>query len=183
MEFLLTGGTGFFGKSLLRYWLQTAIHGEQPPLVTVLSRSPESFIERYPEFSRQNWLRFHRGDILEPSTLPVYSGFTHILHAATDSTVGPGLSPLERYTQIVEGTRHLLDYAATHHISRFLLTSSGGVYGPQPLDMDTIPETYNGMPDPLNAQKENKRTPTLFCLFPHPSVSFPSTFANPGSLP
>jgi dTDP-glucose 4,6-dehydratase len=60
------------------------------------------------------------------------------------------LTPLQRYAQIVDGTRHLLDYAAAHSIRRFLFTSSGGVYGPQPQDMAAIPESYHGMPDPLN---------------------------------
>jgi len=122
------------------------------PFVTVLSRSPESFLAQYPEFFGQPWLRFHRGDILQPSTFPSNPTFTHVLHAAAESTFGPRLGMLERYTQIVDGTRHLLDYAIAHNIPRFLLASSGGVYGPQPQDMEQIPEQYSGMPDPLNAQ-------------------------------
>ncbi|MNN12643.1 dTDP-glucose 4,6-dehydratase [compost metagenome] len=151
MNVLLTGGTGFFGRALLRHWLASAEAGEQVPAVTVLSRSPQGFLAQYPEFAGQPWLRLHQGDILEPASLPGTGGFTHVLHAAADSTAGPKLSPLQRYTQIVDGTRHLLDYAATHRIPRFLLTSSGGVYGPQPPDMDAICERYNAMPDPLDA--------------------------------
>lgn len=150
MLVLLTGGTGFFGKALLRHWLAAACTGNAMPSVTVLSRSPEDFLDRHPEFSGQAWLRFHRGDILSPETLPPLDGFTHVLHAAADSTLGPHLSPLERYTQIVDGTRHLLDHAVKHRVPRFLLTSSGGVYGPQPAEMAHISEDYNGMADPLN---------------------------------
>lgn len=146
---LLTGGTGFFGRALLRHWLDAPA---TPAQVCVMSRNPEQFLEQYPEFANRPWLSLHRGDILRPDSLPADGGFTHLLHAATDSTLGPQLSPLERYTQIVDGTRHMLDYAVTHCIKRFLLTSSGGVYGPQPQDMEQIPESYNGMPDPLNAQ-------------------------------
>ncbi|MDD2048775.1 NAD-dependent epimerase/dehydratase family protein [Pseudomonas putida] len=151
MNVLLTGGTGFFGRALLRHWLASVEAGEQVPAVTVLSRSPQGFLARYPEFAGQPWLCLHQGDILEPASLPGTGGFTHVLHAAADSTAGPKLSPLQRYTQIVDGTRHLLDYAATHRIPRFLLTSSGGVYGPQPADMDAICEHYNAIPDPLDA--------------------------------
>ncbi|MFN7882638.1 MAG: NAD-dependent epimerase/dehydratase family protein, partial [bacterium] len=152
MVLLLTGGTGFFGKALLRYWLECHSRGNATPDVTVLSRSPESFLGKHPEFFGQPWLRLHRGDILQPSTFPTNATFTHVLHAAADSTFGPQLTPLERYTQIVDGTRYLLDYAVAHDIPRFLLTSSGGVYGPQPQDLEQMPEGYNGMPDPLNAQ-------------------------------
>ncbi|WP_019939047.1 NAD(P)-dependent oxidoreductase [Bordetella sp. FB-8] len=150
---LLTGGTGFFGKSLLRHWIEEARRGNRPPAVTVLSRDPSAFLGRHPEFSKQEWLHFHEGDILQPSTLPAYLGYTHILHGAADSTFGPRLTPLERYVQIMDGTRNMLDYAVAHRIPRFLLTSSGSVYGPQPPDMRTMPEDYNGMPNPLDPQQ------------------------------
>lgn len=150
---LLTGGTGFFGKALLRHWLAARIDQGRPRhAVTVLSRSPGAFLECHPEFAGHGWLSFHQGDILDPQSLPVGGGFTHLLHAATDSTLGPQLMPLQRYKQIVDGARHILDYAVANGIKRFLLTSSGGVYGPQPQGMAQIPESYNGMPDPLNAQ-------------------------------
>lgn len=151
MNVLLTGGTGFFGRALLRHWLARAQSGEQVPKVTVLSRSPHSFLAQYPEFEGLAWLKLYQGDVLNPASLPAYEGFTHLLHGAADSTAGPRLSPLQRYDQIVDGTRHLLDYAAAQGIRRFLLTSSGGVYGPQPADVQTIGECYNGMPDPLEA--------------------------------
>lgn len=148
MNLLLTGGTGFFGKALLRHW-QTAPTASH---VTVLSRNPEVFLVQHPEFAQLPWLSFHKGDILDPASLPATASFTHLLHAAADSTLGPRLTPLQRYAQIVDGTRYLLDYAAIHGIPRFLLASSGGVYGTQPQDMAQIPEDYHGMPDPLNAQ-------------------------------
>jgi UDP-glucuronate decarboxylase len=53
----------------------------------------------------------------------------------------------------MDGTRNMLDYAVAHRIPRFLLTSSGSVYGPQPPDMPVMPEDYNGMPNPLDPQQ------------------------------
>lgn len=150
---LVTGGTGFFGRSLLRHWLNEKRPPADPNMnVCLLSRNPGKFLEHYPEFGNIPWLSFHQGDILHPETYPQAKKFTHLLHAATDSTLGPQLSPLDRYLQIVDGTRHMLEYAVANNIPRFLLTSSGGVYGPQPQHMEQIPESYNGMPDPLNPQ-------------------------------
>lgn len=143
----LTGGTGFFGKALLRYWQQ-----RPGPEVCILSRDPERFRAAQPALCRLPGLRLLRGDVGDPASLPRGQSFTHVLHAAADSTLGPQLTPLEHYAQIVDGTRHMLDYAVAHGIKRFLLTSSGGAYGPQPQDMEWISEEYNGMPDPLNAQ-------------------------------
>lgn len=151
MEVLLTGGTGFFGKALLRYWKEEYLKGCPVPDVTVLSRSPEKFLSNKPGFVDLPWLRWHRGDILVPASLPEGGNFTHILHAAADSTLGDRLSPIQRYEQIVNGTRNLLEFAARHKTERFLFVSSGGVYGPQPQDMEAIVESYAGMANPLDA--------------------------------
>lgn len=149
MSLFLTGGTGFFGRALLRYIADSPI--DKSTLgVTVLSRSPDTFLARYPEFSRLNWLDFHTGDILaSPSILPVHARFSHILHAAADSTITPQGAPFDRYEQIVTGTRHLLDFAVRVGARRFLLTSSGAVYGAPPAGLDRVPEYYHGMPDPM----------------------------------
>ena len=121
------------------------------PAITVLSRDPEHFLSRNPEFRGHSWLSFRQGDILVPCSLPSNVGFTHVLHAAADSTQGPTLSPLERYDQIVNGTRHLLDWTVAQGIKRFLFVSSGGVYGSQPIDMARMPEDHMGSPDPMDA--------------------------------
>ena len=78
-------------------------------------------------------------------------GFTHIIHGATDSTLGAVVEPLLRFEQIFNGTRNALEFAARAGVKRFLLTSSGAVYGPQPSDLKRIPEHYLSMPDPLDA--------------------------------
>ena len=107
------------------------------------------------------------GDISEENSLPHDKRFTHILHAAADSTFGPNLTPLQRYDQIVKGTRNVLDIAVACGADRFLFTSSGAVYGPQSLHLDRIPEDWNGIPDPLkpqNAYGIAKRTAEHLCV-------------------
>lgn len=178
---LLTGGTGFFGKSLLRRWIDEAREGIRPPAVTVLSRAPEAFLRQYPEFAQHEWLRFHHGDILQPASLPAYTGYTHVLHGAADSTFGPKLTPLQRYVQILDGTRNMLDYAVAHRIPRFLLTSSGSVYGSQPQDMQAIPESHNGIPDlldPQHAYSIAKRSAEHLCILYRDTYGLESVIAR-----
>jgi nucleoside-diphosphate-sugar epimerase len=67
---------------------------------------------------------------------------------------------------IGDGGRAVLDLAACCGSIPFLFTSSGAVYGPQPIGMDRIPETYLGAPDPLNAHAaydEGKRVGEMQC--------------------
>lgn len=124
--------------------------GKGYPEITILSRNQDYFRKKYPDLA--DTVKWVHGDILDPSSLPYSHHFSHILHAAAASTSGPEFKPLDRYSQIVDGTRHILDLAVATGASRFLLTSSGGVYGPQPSEVEKIPENYNGIPDPLNAQ-------------------------------
>jgi dTDP-glucose 4,6-dehydratase len=77
------------------------------------------------------------------------------------------LPPIERYDQIVSGTRNVLDFSVSTGAKRFLLTSTGGVYGQQPQGMDKIPETYCGFPDPLrpeNVHSIAKRAAEHLCI-------------------
>jgi dTDP-glucose 4,6-dehydratase len=67
---------------------------------------------------------------------------------------------------IIEGTRHTLEFALHAGTKKFLLTSSGAVYGKQPHDMTHIPEEYTGAPeptDPNSAYGEGKRAAEMLC--------------------
>jgi dTDP-glucose 4,6-dehydratase len=155
-KIFLTGGTGFFGKALLRHHLSSECFAACE--IAVLSRNPEQFLAAYPEFSGHSSITFLKGDIQQPKSLPWDQTFTHVLHAATDSTIGPSLTPLQRYDQIVDGTINLLDLAVATGANRFLLTSSDVIYGPQPADLVVIPEAWPGSPPlakPSTAYKDS----------------------------
>jgi dTDP-glucose 4,6-dehydratase len=167
VKLFLTGGTGFFGKTLLRHCLFLAeLDPKDIKEITVLSRDPEQFLAECPEFSGNPSITFLKGDIQQRESLPWGHNYTHVLHAATDSTIGPSLTPLQRYDQIVDGTRNILDLAVATGAHRFLLTSSGAVYGPQPSELAAIPEDWSGSPplaEPSTAYGQAKRAAEHLC--------------------
>ncbi len=165
MHILVTGGTGFFGKALLRYWAARMPVELENFRITLISRSPREFSRNNSEFLEKLNVQIIFGDIQKPNSLRL-DDYTHILHAAADSTRGLSLSPMQRYMQIAEGTRNVLDLAVKCRSSRFLMISSGGVYGPSDQYTDGIPEDYNGIPDPLepeNAYSLAKRQAEHLC--------------------
>ena len=82
---------------------------------------------------------------------------------------------------ILAGTERTLNFAATHGASRFLLTSSGAVYGRQPSEITHLPETYPGAPDPLDpasVYSEGKRASELMCALFHKTTGIPTAIAR-----
>jgi nucleoside-diphosphate-sugar epimerase len=70
------------------------------------------------------------------------------------------------FDTIVEGTRRTLEFARRCGAQKFLLASSGAVYGKQPPDMTHIPEDFQGAPDPTDpnsAYGEGKRAAEMLC--------------------
>lgn len=161
----VTGGTGFFGKWLLESFVWANDQLKLNAQMFVLSRSPDSFKIRYHDLAVHPSIQFHIGDVRN-FDFPEEE-FSHIIHAATSASAKINdENPLLMFDTIVEGTRHTLDFAAQCHAKKFLLTSSGAVYGKQPPDMTHVPEDYCGAPDPADpnsAYGEGKRAAELLC--------------------
>lgn len=165
----LAGGTGFIGKSLLRFASDCASSDlelfRQP--ITVLSRNPDKFI-----CANSSWLpsnvEFIKGDICDFHTLPAHNKFTHIIHAAADSCAYPPLSPLDIYRQIILGTENLLRFAVLTGVERFLYLSSGAVYGPSSTSTQLQEQKTYELPDSPNyAYAHAKRSAEYLCNLYH----------------
>ena len=121
----ITGGTGFFGKSMLDYRLR---HPEWPWAKAewvILSRSPERFAASCPRLANQPGVSFVAGDVRD---FAVPSGsFDAIIHAATSAVTT--LSDAEMTSVIMDGARHVADFAKAAGCGKMLFTSSGAVYG------------------------------------------------------
>ena len=148
MKLFITGGTGFFGRALLRNLLSGESCYDH---VTVLTRNPESFISSYPDIAKSPLLSFIKGDVLAShrSWQGASNSFDHIIHAATESGISHELNPMLLTRQIVQGTERLLEYAEKCDAERLLYISSGAAYGAVP-EGQLITETMHTAPDTLN---------------------------------
>ena len=161
----ITGGTGFFGCWLLESFAWANAKFNLKACAVVLSRNPEFFSRKAPHLATDHAITFHTGDVRDFQFPP--GSFSHVIHAATEASAKLNQeNPRLMLDTIVKGTRHTLDFAVTCGAKKFLLTSSGAVYGKQPPAMTHIPEEYDGGPDPLNpasAYGEGKRMAELLC--------------------
>jgi nucleoside-diphosphate-sugar epimerase len=161
----MTGGTGFFGCWLLESFCHINQFLGLNAAVTVLTRQPEAFALKCPHLASNPAVTLHAGDV---RSFDFPEGeFPFLIHAATDSNAKRAAEdPLDMLSTIVAGTERALAFATTHGTKKFLLTSSGAVYGKQPGEMTHVPETYMGGPNTLDrssAYSEGKRASELMC--------------------
>jgi len=158
----LTGGTGFFGCWLLETLLWANDRQGLDVSVVLLTRNAQAFGGKAPHLSGHPAVSVVDGDV---RTFPfVDGGFSHVIHAATTSSAA--VDPILMFDTIVAGTRRALEFARRAGASRFLFTSSGAVYGRQPVDLTHVPEAYQGGPDtcqPGHAYAEGKRAGEMLC--------------------
>jgi dTDP-glucose 4,6-dehydratase len=164
----VTGGTGFFGSWLLESFAWANDRLGLGASAIVLTRSPEAFLRKVPHLAAHPAIRSLCGDV-RSFEFP-HGSFDCVVHAASDFGVDSTANrPVLVFDTIVEGTRRALDFAQSAGAKRFLLTSSGAVYGKQPPEIGHIPETYNGGPDPLDPQwlygEAKRAAETLSCAY------------------
>ena len=114
----------------------------------LLSRSPEKFIAGFPCLARQTGVSFVGGDVRD---FAFPSGrFDAVVHAATSAvnTLADGGGTT---SVVVDGTRHVVDFAKAAGCMKVLFTSSGAVYGPR-----TSPASEEDECNPVTAYGKGK---------------------------
>lgn len=160
-KILITGANGFinsyFADTVLM--LNSRILEKNPAKLILLTRSSRSRLNHCLESPN---IQFVTGDLL---TVDLPKNIDIIIHGASKA------SPKEYLNQLVEtadvnvlGTKKLLEYAIKNKSSKFLLLSSGEIYGDAMIF--PTPETYAGNVDPIgprSAYQESKRFAEALC--------------------
>ena len=124
----ITGGTGFLGTWILESFVWANSKLKLNAEAVVLTRNPTNFLNKYPHLANNKALKFYEGDI-KNFTFP-QGNFSHVIHAATESSYSK-ISPWEMWETIIYGTKYILEFAKNCRAKKFLLISSGAMYGKQ----------------------------------------------------
>lgn len=140
----VTGATGFFGV-----WMLSALVRIQRTLcgdlkLVALSRNPDQFLARHPEFEFDRHVHFIAGDVSE-FTYPL-ADVTHLIHMATTNAAETfaGQSQFSKLDLLYAGTLNVLKQCSGS-LESVLMTSSGVAYGH--LERDKIVESDQGRLD------------------------------------
>ena len=160
---VITGASGFVGTWLTLSWVAAykKFNGRGQLLIT--SRNPQSLIPLTQVVDANSPLTALSIDI---RNLEIPSEFRNgiLIHAATPASAALNASePAAMLKVIIEGQERVLAEAVRMN-NKVLFLSSGAVYGRQPLDLERIPETWEGAPqigDSNTAYHEGKRVAEL----------------------
>lgn len=165
MDILFIGGTGFFGKAFINYLKFNPTDSINS--ITIVGRSAQKFLEKNKEFIGLSNIKYLYGDILNDLSSLKGKHYSHIIHAAADSTNVRDLSHLQRYIQIVDGTKNVLEFVKDNlPESKLLFISSGGVYGTMPSNKNSFVESdiwQSDILDTSNVYTISKRTAEHLC--------------------
>ncbi len=139
LSLLIIGGTGFFGKSILDSFKRGLLNEFNITKILVLARNTYKFKLEFPELYF-NGVELINSDISTIKNLPLAD---YVIHAAT-STKMSDYSEEEFTSEYKEkSVENYCKLAPIFHTnSKILYCSSGAVYGKQPLDIETIDESY-----------------------------------------
>lgn len=144
---IITGANGFVGSWMTETLLYASRVRSLGVAVTAVVRDASAFRARFPHLAAAPRVAVVEGDV---RTVRLPARFTHVVHCASAATPAENAGNPERVADmIVTGAANLLSESERVGGVRFLQMSSGSVYGPQPPDLDRIPETYAGEANPL----------------------------------
>jgi dTDP-glucose 4,6-dehydratase len=163
-RFFITGGTGFFGTWLLESFVYCNRVLSLDAEAIVLTRDPSAFLAKASRLAREPSVQLLPGDV-RSFAFPAQQ-IDFVVHAAAPTSTMAALHPMDLLGTIIHGTERVVELARMRGAARFLLTSSGAVYGRQPETISHIGEDFIGGPDWLDtnaAYAESKRVSEQIC--------------------
>jgi UDP-glucuronate decarboxylase len=147
----ITGGTGFFGTSLLYSLLRVRKTQPLDIKITLLTRNISVFSKKHPLLFTSDFIDCLEGDIRN-FAFPEKK-YSKIFHLATTSATETfnGEDQLNKYKLLVDGTERLMQFAGKCGVKKVLFTSSGIVYGELLDGITSVDESYSGAPSTIVA--------------------------------
>lgn len=128
MKLLVTGGAGFIGSNLIRYWLK-----KHPKdfIVNLDKLTYAGHLSSTRDFSQNPHYKFIKGDICNPEVVErAMMGVDIVAHFAAESHVDRSIVGPQVFVMTnVVGTHVLLDAALRHKVKRFHHVSTDEVFG------------------------------------------------------
>ncbi len=144
-KFVITGGAGFIGSTLVRTLLTHGAVSVIDNLLTGYSRNLEEIRSR---------IEFHQVDIRDAAAIaPVFHGVDTVFHLAAIPSVPRSIAdPVPSHEVNIDGTFNVFRAAAQAGVRRIVYAASSSAYG----DTVTLPKTESMLPQPKSPYAAQK---------------------------
>ncbi|HEY4797587.1 MAG TPA: NAD-dependent epimerase/dehydratase family protein [Bacteroidia bacterium] len=144
---LITGGTGFLGTWITELITFLNEKYDYKIRLTLLARDTKIFSAKAPHLANKSFLNLISQDIRTLIDLP--ADVNYVVHAASNpDSREHNLNPLVVMDGITNGTANVFEKCTRlNNLQKIVNLSSGLVYGAQPRELKSIPETYFGSLD------------------------------------
>lgn len=145
-KIMITGASGMIGSTLIRMIMEYNQEENAGIQIVGISRNNQTATVQLGKVMEMSDFFYISADINVP--LEDMGAFDYIIHCASNTHPRQySMDPIGTIMTNVLGTKHLLDYAASHSVKRFVFLSSVEIYGENRGDMDTFSEDYFGYID------------------------------------
>ncbi|MCX6625238.1 MAG: SDR family oxidoreductase [Acidobacteria bacterium] len=153
-RYIVTGGAGFIGSSLVRRLL-----GEPDSTVEVIDNLNTGSLQNLEEVSSR--IQFHQKDIRDYDAIaPIFHGADFVFHLAAIPSVPKSIvAPVPSHEVNVDGTFQVLRAAAAGKVKRLVYAASSSAYG----DTDVLPKTESMAPRPKSPYAVQKLLGEYYC--------------------
>ncbi|TXJ50461.1 NAD(P)-dependent oxidoreductase [Brachyspira aalborgi] len=134
----ITGATGLFGLWLLEFLLFLNKKYDFNISITILTRSYNNFISKYPKFKDYN-INYIENDVVNFKLNKRYDFFFDLVWAKLKNNE-------YTYDTMISGIKNVINICKDIEVEKLLFISSGSVYGKQPFNILKITEDTKGIP-------------------------------------
>ncbi|TXJ41498.1 NAD-dependent epimerase/dehydratase family protein [Brachyspira aalborgi] len=134
----ITGATGLFGLWLLEFLLFLNKKYDFNISITILTRSYNNFISKYPKFKDYN-INYIENDVVNFKLNKRYDFFFDLVWAKLKNNE-------YTYDIMISGIKNVINICKDIEVEKLLFISSGSVYGKQPSNILKITEDTKGIP-------------------------------------
>lgn len=163
---LLSGATGLLGSFLVDVLMQKNSKGLNCK-VYALGRTQKKAEERFSKWWGDEHLIFLPYDVNKPFVRDDVNTIDYVLHLASNThPMQYATDPIGTITTNIIGLQNMLEFAITHHATRFAFTSSNEIYGENRGDVEMFDEGYCGYIDSNTLRAgypESKRCGEALC--------------------
>ena len=151
---IVIGGSGFFGKSILDFYVRGGLEKWNVNHLILASRDPDILKEECPNLLKSNGVELLKLDITNCTQIPKAQFVIHAA-ASTDASNYVNFSEREK-KNILIGTENFCSLAKKNlKDSKIIYVSSGAVYGQQSENISHISENMPLLP--IESMPQNKR--------------------------